>query len=83
MFALQQRCAPWKIWWQSYRNAFLPELAGSSIGVVTVIMWRFDPLALALAVLPVVALRVAFIAIAQAEERSEALRRRGSQLETI
>ena len=83
VLALLQHCSPWQIWWESYRCAFLPEFAGSSIGVAAVILWRFDPLALSLALLPVVALRVAFIAIAQADDRSEALRRRSSQLEAV
>ncbi len=83
VLAFLRRCSPWQIWWQSYRPAFLPELAGSSIGVIAVIMWRFDPLALAFAAFPVVAVRVAFNAISQAEEQSEALRKRSGQLEAV
>ncbi len=82
VFALMQRRSPFTLWWQEYRHALLPELAASSIGIAATILWRFDPLALALAVLPVVALRVAFYAVAQAEERSQALRR-NKQLEAV
>jgi diguanylate cyclase (GGDEF)-like protein len=83
VFAFLQGRSPWSVWWQDYRPALLPELAGSSIGVVGTILWEFNPIALGLVVLPVVALRVAFTAIAQADERSEALQRRGRQLEAV
>lgn len=64
IFAILQQRSPFNIWWREYRHALLPELAASSIGVAAAILWYFDPLALALAALPVVALRVAFYAVA-------------------
>ncbi len=83
LLSVLQRRMPWDIWWQDYRHSLLPELAGSSIGIGGAVLWQFDPLALALVVLPVVALRVAFTAIAEGEERTESLRKRGEQLEAV
>ena len=82
VFALLEQRSPFILWWREYRSALLPELAASSIGIAATILWRFSPLAITLAVLPVVALRVAFYAVAQAEERSQALRR-NRQLEAV
>jgi signal transduction histidine kinase len=47
------------------------------------VTWRYDPVLLGLFVLPVVALRAALRAIAQAEERATALRHRSDQLEAV
>jgi diguanylate cyclase (GGDEF)-like protein len=83
LLAILQQRMPWVIWWQDYRHALLPELAGSSIGIGGAVLWQFDPLALAFVVLPVIALRVAFTAIAEGEARTQSLRRRGEQLEAV
>ncbi len=71
------------IWWQTYRLTILPELAASTIGFLAAIAWQYDATALSLVILPVVALRVAFRAISQAEERAAALHRRSEQLEVV
>ncbi|MGH2345095.1 MAG: diguanylate cyclase, partial [Chloroflexota bacterium] len=73
----------WKVWWDIYRPTLLPELSAGTIGILAAITWRFDPLALGLVLLPVAALRLAFRAISQAEERTVALLRRGEQLEAV
>jgi diguanylate cyclase (GGDEF)-like protein len=75
--------SPWKIWRQGYRHTLLPELAAGTIGILGAIVWRYDPFAIALLVLPLMALRRAFQANAAAEDRARALRHRGSQLETV
>jgi len=81
--ALLEGQAPWRLWWEEDRRNLAPELAANAVGILAVVAWRFDPLLLALFVLPVLALRVAFKAITQAEERAAALRRRGEQLEAV
>jgi len=81
--ALLERRAPWRIWWQEDRRNLLPELAANAVGILAAVAWRFDPLLLALFISPVLALRLAFHAITQAEERAAALRRRGAQLEAV
>lgn len=70
-------------WWQACRYTWLPELAAGTIGVIGAILWLYSPFACALLVLPIIALKKTFRASAEAEERSQALRRRGSQLETV
>jgi len=55
------------VWRDSYRRNVLPEVATSAIGVLAAAAWRFNPGLLALALLPVLALRAAFHAIAEAE----------------
>lgn len=83
VFAMLEQRSPWRIWRQTYRPLLLPELAGSTLGVLAAVAWHYDPILLVLFVLPVAALHVAFRAIAQAEERAGALRRRGEQLEAL
>jgi diguanylate cyclase (GGDEF)-like protein len=83
VLSLLQRQPFWVVWWDTYRVTLLPELAASTIGILAAMTWLFDPLALILVVMPVVALRLAFRAISQAEDRATALRRRGEQLETV
>jgi diguanylate cyclase (GGDEF)-like protein/putative nucleotidyltransferase with HDIG domain len=73
----------WLVWADIYLPTLLPELSASTIGVLAAIAWRFDPLSLSLVILPVMALRLAFRAISQAEERAIALLRRGEQLEAV
>lgn len=73
----------WTVWWQEYRPTLLPELSASVIGILAAVTWQYDPVALVLVVLPVAALRIAFRAIAQAEDRATALRRRGAHLEAV
>ncbi|HVA89248.1 MAG TPA: diguanylate cyclase [Chloroflexota bacterium] len=75
--------SPWKIWGQAYRHTLLPELAAGTVGILGAIIWTYDPFAVALLVLPLMALRSAFRANAQAEARARMLRQRGSQLETV
>lgn len=82
LLSLLQGLRPWQVWWQSYRRPLLPELAACTIGIIAAVAWRYDPVLLALFVLPVVALRVAFRAI-MAEERAASLRRRSEQLEAV
>ncbi|HEY8283372.1 MAG TPA: diguanylate cyclase [Chloroflexota bacterium] len=75
--------SPWKIWRQAYRHTLIPELAAGSFGIVGAIVWGYDRLAVALLIVPLIALRSAFRANAQAEERARVLRQRSSQLETV
>jgi len=75
--------SPWKIWRQAYRHTLLPELAAGSFGIVGAIIWNYDQVAVVLLIVPLLALRWAFRANAQAEERAHALRRHGSQLEAV
>lgn len=82
VLALIQAQTPWRVWRHTYRRTLLPELATSTIGIIATVAWQYDPILVALFVLPVIALGVAFRAIA-AEGRAAALRRRGEQLETV
>jgi hypothetical protein len=59
VLALLQSRPPWAVWWQTYRRTLLPELATSTIGIIGAVAWWFDPVLLALFVLPVVALGAA------------------------
>jgi signal transduction histidine kinase len=83
IFVLQQKQSPWQVWRHTYLPSLLPELAASAIGILAAVTWRYDPVLLGLFVLPVVALRAALRAIAQAEERATALRQRSDQLEAV
>src|SRR2546423_7216957 len=83
VFVLQQKQSPWRVWRHTYLPSLLPELAASAIGILAAVTWRYDPVLLGVFVLPVVALRAALRAIAQAEERATALRRRSDQLEAV
>jgi len=76
LFSLLERQAPWKIWADNYRRTLLPELAAASIGILGAVAWLYQPLLLALFIVPIVALRVALRAIAQAQ-------RRGARLEAV
>jgi diguanylate cyclase (GGDEF)-like protein len=75
--------SPLQIWKQTFRHTLLPEMGSASIGVLAAIIWSYNALALVLLVAPVAAMRAAFKANARAEERAEALRRRGGQLEAV
>jgi len=68
VLALLERRRPLDVWRDSYRRNVPPELATSAIGVLSAAAWRFNPGLLALALLPVLALRAAFHAIAEAEQ---------------
>lgn len=83
IFVLLEDDAPWQIWWRMYRPTLLPELAACTIGILATIVWHDDPVALALMVLPVVALRVAFGAIARTEAQAAASRLRSVHLEMV
>jgi diguanylate cyclase (GGDEF)-like protein len=83
LVALLNSDSPWRVWWHTCRHTLLPELGAGSIGILVAIVWRYNPVAVTLLVLPAVALRAAFRANARAEERARALRQRGSQLETV
>ena len=60
-----------------------PDALARAMGILAAVAWLYNPILLALFLLPVVALRVAFTAIKQAEERAVALRRRSEQLEAV
>ncbi len=68
--------SPWQAWALNYPRTLLPELAASSIGILAAVAWLYQPLLLTLFVVPIVALRVALQAIAQAQ-------RRGTRLEIV
>ena len=76
VLALLEGRRPWQVWLRTHRSTLLPELAASTIGIVAAEAWVDNPLLLGLFVIPVVALRSAFRAIAQAE-------RRGAQLAAV
>jgi len=67
VLALLERRSLLEVWRDSYRQNVLPELATSAIGVLSAAAWRFNPGLLVLVLLPVLALRAAFQAIAEAE----------------
>jgi len=67
VLALLERRPLLEVWRDSYRQNVLPELATSAIGVLSAAAWRFNPGLLVLVLLPVLALRAAFQAIAEAE----------------
>jgi len=83
LMALLGNGSPWQVWQEVYRHTALAELGAGSLGVLLAITWTFNFAAIALLALPVAAMRNAFKAHARAEERAEALRKRGSQLETV
>jgi diguanylate cyclase (GGDEF)-like protein len=83
LFALLGNEPPWQVWRQTYRHTLLPELAVATVGILIAIVWRYDPPALSLLALPLVALLAAFRANARAEKQAAALRLRGTQLETV
>jgi diguanylate cyclase (GGDEF)-like protein len=83
LFVLLGNGSPWQVWRQTSQHTLLPELAVGTLGVLIAIVWRYDPPALALLVLPLLALLAAFRANARAEKQAVALRLRGSQLETV
>jgi signal transduction histidine kinase len=83
VLVLQQKQSPWRVWQHTYLPSLLPELAASAIGILAAVTWRYDPVLLGLFVLPVLALRAALRAMAQAEERAAALRQRSDQLEAV
>ena len=58
-------------------------MGSASIGVLGAIILSYNASALVLLVLPIGAMRAAFKANTRAEERAEALRRRGGQLEAV
>jgi len=67
LLAVLERRAPLEVWRSVYRRNVLPELAASAIGVLSAVVWRYNPVLLVLVILPVLALRAAFAAIAAAE----------------
>lgn len=73
VLALAESQPPWQVWWRTYYRTLLPELASSTIGILAAVVWRYDHVLLALLVLPVVALGIAFRAIGEAERRAQAL----------
>ncbi len=83
LMALLGNGSPLKIWMQTFRHTLLPEMGSASIGVLAAIICSYNAAALVLLVSPVAAMRAAFKANARAEERAEALRRRGGQLEAV
>lgn len=83
LIALLDVRSPRQVWRRTYYHTLTPELSTSSIGILAAMVWRDDPILLLLFALPMQALRVAFRAIARAEEQALALRRRGDGLEAI
>jgi diguanylate cyclase (GGDEF)-like protein len=83
LLLLLRQGTPQQIWRQTFRYTLLPEMGSSSIGVLAAIICTYNVSALVLLVLPVVAMRAAIKANTRAEERAEALRRRGNQLEAV
>jgi len=75
VLALLERRVPWRVWWEGPRLAAPVEVAASTVGLLAAIAWRFDPLALALLFVPIVALHgsVRTLARAVAAEEREAL----------
>ena len=68
VLALLEGRSPFAVWRTVYRRNALPELATSAIGVLAAVAWRHNPVLLIVIILPVLALRAAFEAIAAAEE---------------
>ncbi len=66
--ALLDRRTPLEVWRDSYRQNVPPELTTSAIGVLAAVAWRLNPGLLILVLPPVLALRAAFHAIAEAEQ---------------
>ncbi len=83
LLGLLEGQTPWRVWAQTYRRTLVPELAASAMGILAAAVWYSEPAYLGLFIIPVAALRTAFRAIVEREERAAALRRRGGQLETI
>lgn len=75
--------APWLVWRQMQAPTLLPELAAATMGILAAMAWLYSPLLVSLFVLPVTSLRVAFRVIKEAEDRAQALRLRGEQLEVV
>jgi len=76
VFALLERQAPWRLWWRTSRHSLVPELTGSTLGILLAAVWQFNPFVTVLFAAPLAGLRLSFRAHAQAE-------RRGTQLETV
>ena len=83
LFSLRDGQAPWRVWWHRYRRAALPELATGTTGIVVAALWLYWPPLPLLLLVPVIGIRGALRAIGEAEERAEALRRRGVQMEAV
>jgi len=83
VLSLLNRHSPWIVWRETYRRTLLPEWAASSIGVLAAEAWTISPVVLALFVVPVVALHIAFRAIAQEERRATALQHAVTSAERI
>jgi diguanylate cyclase (GGDEF)-like protein len=65
---------PWAVWRAEQQPAVLPEVATVALGILVAVVWRFDPLLLALCAPPVAALHAALRTTARAfaaEERAE------------
>ncbi len=83
LFSLLKQQAPWRVWWCRYRRAALPELATGVTGIVVAALWLYWPPLPLLLLIPILGIRGALRAIGEAEERAEALRRRGTQIEAV
>ena len=83
LFSLLNQQAPWRVWWCRYRRAALPELATGATGIVVAALWLYWPPLPLLLLIPILGIRGALRAIGEAEERAEALRRRGTQIEAV
>lgn len=68
LLALLQRQSPWLVWRATYHQTMAPEAAATATGILVAVVWRYDHLLLALFVVPVWSVRLAFRAIARAEQ---------------
>jgi len=72
VIAIERGQSLWDAWRQSSNRTLLPETATIAIGILAAAAWRSDRILLAFVVAPVIALRIAFRAISQAEEAQRA-----------
>ncbi len=68
LLALLQRQSPRQVWRATYRQTLAPEAAATATGILVAAVWRYDHLLLALFIVPVWSVRLAFRAIARAEQ---------------
>jgi len=68
LLALLQRQSPWQVWRATYHQTMAPESAAAATGILVAAVWRYDHVLLALFVVPVWSVRLAFRAITRAEQ---------------
>jgi len=72
VLVLAERQPAGEVWRRIYWPSALPELATSALGALAAVAWRYNPALLVLVLLPVLALRAAFAAIAEIEQARRA-----------